>query len=146
MKTKRPACPDEFTLDFARELVAYLGGDPTQIIEGDCWGSLGKKYAALMPKVMRYFERAKKGNVAIAAYSLCRDCNAPLDWAKRQIEHSTGDVAWAAYSLCRYCGAPLDWSQRQIERGIGDVAWAASLLCRYCGAPPDWAWKIGANV
>ena len=37
---KCPECPDEFTVEFARKLVEYLGGDPAPIKNDWDWEKL----------------------------------------------------------------------------------------------------------
>jgi len=79
---KRPKCPNKFTIDFARELVKYLGGDPTKINNRDCWRSLVRKYPELREKAEKYFATAKTGDPARAAYLMCRACGSSREWAE----------------------------------------------------------------
>jgi len=85
-KNRKPACPKVFTIKFARKLVRYLGGDASKIDENDCWESLGNKFPNLIPKAMKYFEKARTGDTSWAAYYLVRDCKVNVKWAMGIIE------------------------------------------------------------
>jgi len=117
-KSKKPACPeDEFTVEFAKELVTYLGGDSSKIDkEDDCWDTIRENFPNLIPKIKRYFEEAKAGNVPLGAYYLSRYCKVNPKWAMKVIENSTtGDIAWAAYRLSEDCRGAKRWYKRKFE-------------------------------
>lgn len=85
---KLPACPNEFTIDFARKLIEALGEDSSPIQDNWCWKDLAKHYLAkhypnLRKKVENYFEKAKTGDPSYAAYLMVRDCESSREWADR---------------------------------------------------------------
>jgi len=143
-KSVKPKCPDDFTLDFARNLVRYLGGDESKITNNDCWRSLGLKFPDLVQKAMNYFESDKTGNPSNAAYCLVYYCGAPLRWAMGVVEKAkTGDPSDAAYRLVCSCEAPLEWAMGVVEKAkTGNPSNAAWYLVRYYEAPLEWAMGV----
>ena len=136
-----PKCPNTFTIDFGRELVEYLGGNPDAIQDNWCWKELGKQYLELQGRAERYFEAAETGNPTYAAYQICRNCGSDREWAEKVIETAqTGDPALTAYRMCRNCGSASEWAEGIIETArIGDPAGAAHLMCRDCNSTREWA-------
>ena len=53
--------PDKLTIAFARELVAYLGGDPTPIQYWWCWRSLIIHYKAILPQAIELIKDKMSG-------------------------------------------------------------------------------------
>ena len=143
-KPKRPECPDEFTTRFARELVKYLGGNPTPIKDDWCWKEFAEAYPELRQKAERYFESAKTGGPGYAAYRMVHDCGSSREWAERIIEHAqTGNPSWAAFCMVHDCDSSRKWAERVIERAeTGNPAWAASKMVHFCGSSPEWAESI----
>jgi hypothetical protein len=141
---KRPKCPTEFSLGFARKLVRYLGGDPSLIEPGDCWRQLVGKYPTLTKPAAKYFETAKEGNPSCAVVQLAYLCAISVNRAMRIIERAkTGDPSWAAYRMAHICHAPIKRVMRIIERAkIGSPAEAADLLAFFGDVPKEWAEKI----
>jgi|GEM_PF-3649779 len=144
---KRPKCPTEFRLGFARELVRYLGGDPSLIDDYDCWWSLAHKYPKLIKPALRYFETVTEGDPSEAAYSLAFYGVISVQRAMRIIERAkTGYPAEAAFYMVQGCGAPVKWAMGVIELAkTGDPAWPARELCWVYGAPYKWAKKVWAR-
>jgi hypothetical protein len=141
---KRPKCPTEFSLAFARRLVRYLGGDPSLIEDGDCWRKLVGKYPTLAEPAAKYFETAKEGNPSWAAVQLAYLRAISVGRAMRIIERAkTGDPSWAAYRMAHNCHAPIKRVMRIIERAkIGSPAEAADLLAFFGDVPEEWAEKV----
>jgi len=137
----KPECPEEFTTDFGRQLVEYLGGDSAPIENYWCWKHFAKHYPELREKAERYFETATTGNPAYAAYCMAHYCGSDREWAERIIERTTiGDPAEAAYAMVCDCGSDRKWAERIIERAeTGDPAEAAFQLVYNAGADPEWA-------
>jgi len=50
-----------------------------------------------------------------------------------------GDVSVAAYSMCHQGYMCSELAQKYIERGIGGRAWAAYMMCRNGHSTPEWA-------
>ena len=144
---KRPKCPTEFTIGFARRLVRYLGGDPSLIDNYDCWRQLVGKYPKLIKPAVKYFETAKEGDPSWAALQMAYLRAISVNRAMLIIEQAkTGDPAVAAFYMVYKLGAPLKWAMGVIEKATtGDPAWAARELCRIYGAPYKWAKKIWAQ-
>ena len=115
----KPKCPVIFTTDFGRELVKYLGGDASEVEDGDCWKDFGVQFPELVEPAMTYFEKATTGDPAYAAYCLVLDCHGDLERAMRVCETATtGDPALAAYCLVRDCDAPREWYEElKTKRG-----------------------------
>ena len=80
---ERLICPDVFDVEFARQLIKYLGGDIKKIIKNDCWNSLFEKFPELREKAENYFEEVEEGNPAYAAFRMVRDCGSDQKWADK---------------------------------------------------------------
>ena len=105
--------PDTFDLEFARQIVTHLGGDASLIADGDCWSSLGKKYAALLPAFENCIASAKTGDPALAAYRMVHYCGSAKEWAEKVIAAAkTGNPALAAYLMVHYGGSAKEWAEK----------------------------------
>ena len=143
-KPERPECPKFFTIEFARELIEYLGGDPTPIEDDWYWEEFARTYPELRKKAERYFESAQTGDPSWAACHMHRCCGSSQEWAERVIENArTGDPAIAAYQMHRFCGSSHEWAERVIESAqVGNPDWAASKMVHFHGSSPKWAKSI----
>jgi len=132
LPTNLPECPDEFTREFAKELLGALGADISKIGPDDCWIDLGRKFAKYRSQVEEYFAKATTGKPAYAAYAMTRYCRSSRHWAKRVIENAkTGDPALVAAWMALECGVSREWAERVIENAtIGDPGGAAFLMTR----------------
>ena len=114
----KPDCPDIFTIVFARQLIAYLGGDAHKIRNNWCWHTFAINYPNLKEKAEQYFAEATTGDPAMAAYWMVKHFGSERSWAERVIERATtGDPAWAARLMVEYGGSKQSWGDR-IEKRI----------------------------
>ena len=144
---KPPKYPNDFTDDFLRKLVKYLGGDPSFI--GECfWDSLVQNCPKLRKKAEQYFEEATTGDPAYATYRMAIFCNSKEEWAEKVIENSkTGDPADAAYRMVCSCNSKRKWAEKVIEQATtGDPADAACCMTLFCGSSRKWAEKVIEHV
>src|SRR3972149_5610268 len=134
-------CPDGFDVAWARDFIAYLGGDASIVKDNWCWSRFGKHFQHLREKAEQFFAAAATGNPACGAYLMCRDCGSTREWAEGVIERATaGDPPWAAYSMCSSRGSTKEWAEGVIERASGgNPAAAAYMMYRHCGSTKEWA-------
>ena len=105
-------CPDIFTVEFGRQLVAELGGDPSKIKDDWCWKQFGENFKDLVPKAEMYLASATTGNPAEAAYMMYQYCGSSREWAEGVIASATtGNPANAAYWMCCNCGSSREWAK-----------------------------------
>ena len=120
MKPRKPKCPCYFTVDFGRELVAYLGGDPAPIQDYWCWGDFAKQYPELRRGAEKYFEQ-------------------------EATQGTTGDPSEAVYWMVFFCGSSRAWAESVIERAkVGYPGLAAEKMALHCGSSQEWA--NGVNI
>lgn len=100
MKGKPTLPKGKPTVQFGRELIRYLGGDPTPIEDNWCWEDFARHYLELRPLLERFLEECRGGNIAMWTASLCIYCGSDSSWAEEQIERGIGDVTSAHYFLC----------------------------------------------
>ena len=106
----RPKCPEDFTVEFGKNLISYLGGNISLIEENDCWKEFSKKFPELKDKVEKYFEKClelQEGNVSQAAYYMCYYKISSKSWAESIIEKD--DNSRYAYLMCKFCGSSKSW-------------------------------------
>jgi len=133
----RPECPrgpDEFDIAFGRQLVAYLGGDPSPIEDDWCWRAFGKQYPELLEPALEYFRTAQEGEPAYGIFALACWCDLDVERSLSVIRKvSVGDPARAICGLVDWCWLPLDLgfsAIRQIE--VGNPAVANGSHCHGC--------------
>jgi hypothetical protein len=68
MKTNRMPAVGLETIESAREIVEYLGGDPSIIRDDWCYPQLKEAFPELKEAYFELIEKATTGNVAFAAY------------------------------------------------------------------------------
>ena len=114
----KPDCPDIFTIVFARQLIAYLGGDAGKIEDDWCWHTFAINYPELKGKAEQYFAEATTGDPSLAAYMMVEYGGSERDWAEGIIERATtGNPAWAARLMVECGGSERSWGDR-IEKRI----------------------------
>jgi len=134
-------CPDGFDVAWARDFIAYLGGDASIVKDNWCWSRFGEHFQHLREKAEQFFAAAATGDPPSAAYGMCKYCGSTREWAEGVIERAaTGDPAWAAYLMCSYCGSTREWAEGVIERAAtGNPPWAAYSMCSSRGSTREWA-------
>lgn len=144
-KPERPKCPDVFSVEFGRKLVAYLGGDPAPIKNSWCWSEFFVEYPDLQKGAEQYFASATEGDPAQAASWMACYWRSPRKWAERIIESAeTGDPAWSAYRMALHGGSSLKWAKRVIETTtVGDPTEAARMMWLDFDVPYEWAQQVG---
>jgi len=111
--TTKPELPNNLTTAFGRELVAYLGGDPTKVEDDDCWKDFVRKFPELREAAEKYFEEATTGDPSEAAYAMCNYCGSSREWAEKVIEKATsGKPSEAAYLMHRDHGSSREWVEK----------------------------------
>jgi len=114
---KRPECPCVFTSEFFRELVAYLGADPSPIRPWWGWRKLAKQYPGLRRDIEQYIETATTGDPAGAAVDMMLYFGSSRGWAEKVIENAkTGYPASAAAELAWFHGSSLAWAEEIAAR------------------------------
>jgi hypothetical protein len=107
-KAQIPAVGIE-TIESAREIVEYLGGDSSIIKNCWCYPQLRKAFPELREAYFELIEKATTGDVAWAAYHAGRHLGMPKERVFAVIENSTtGEVSQAAYWAGRNLGIPKD--------------------------------------
>ena len=85
-------CPDRYTPEWGKELVAHLGGDVSKIGHSDCLMDICPKFPDLKEKVIEFFLHARTGDPAGAAYIMRCANYISTDEAMRIIGNAkTGD-------------------------------------------------------
>jgi len=153
----KPECPSCFTVDFARRLIAYLGGDPAPIKNHWGWRELARHYPELRKKLERYFEQVRTGDPAMFAFYMGLYFHSDRRWVEKVIENAkTGNPALYARRLV-YPGSitSREWAKKVIEQAqSGDPAWAAYHYVHYSHfrslkefiAERKWAEKVIAKA
>ena len=141
---RRPTCVQNFDARFGRLLIKYLGGDPSPIKNYWCWREFAQTFPHLRKRAEKYFETAKTGDPALAAYHMACDGGSSREWAEGVIERArVGDPEWAAYHMARDGGSSREWAEQVIERAsVGYSALAAYRMVLYCGSSREWYEKI----
>ncbi len=116
IEKEKPECPERFTVDFGRKLIAYLGGDASIIKDSWCWKDFAKHFSHLREKAEKYFEEAQEGDPSWAAYNMHVYCGSSKEWTEKVIENAkTGDPAWCAYLMRKYYGSSKEWLDKVIN-------------------------------
>jgi len=120
---------------FRRQLVVYLGGDPS-LIKGDwTWAEFGEQYPELIEPAFELFRTAQEGDPAYGIYALACWCGLDLKRALDALQKvEVGNPAWEIFLLALdgMLGAEMALSAiRKVK--VGDPAWAIYLLARYYG-------------
>jgi hypothetical protein len=93
----------------AREIVAYLGGDPSIIGDDWCYPELEKAYPELKEAYFELIEQATHDYVASAAYWACIYLGMPKERVFSVIEKAnTKDVRAMAYWAEKKLGMPKE--------------------------------------
>ena len=107
-KDKMPAVGLE-SVESAREIVAYLGGDPSIIGDDWCYPELENAFPDLKEAYFKLIEKATSGYVASAAYWACIFLGMPKERAFSIIEKATTkDGRAMAYWAEKNLGMPQE--------------------------------------
>src|SRR3972149_4197031 len=79
-------CPDGFDVAWARDFIAYLGGDASIVKDNWCWSDFGKHFQHLREKAEQFSAAAATGDPPSAAYGMCKYCGSTREWAEGVFE------------------------------------------------------------
>jgi hypothetical protein len=132
------------TIELAREIVVYLGGDATIIKDNWCYPQLRKAFPELMEAYFSLIENATTGDPSYAAYAAGMYLEMPKERVFSVIENATtGDPAYTACWAGIKLGMPRERVFSVIENATtGDPAYAACWACIKLGMPMGRVSKV----
>ena len=139
MKTKQMPAVGIETVESAREIVAYLGGDPLIIGDYWCYPELKEAFPELKAAYFDLIEKATTGDVARAACRAGMFLDMPKERAFYAIENATaGEVSRYAYVAGMHLNMPKERVFAVIEKATtGEVDRYAYLAIMHLGMPHD---------
>lgn len=129
---------------FMRELIEYLGEDPSKFIN---FTDLPKYYSNILEDVVEYFENAKTDSALSVLVHMIRPWGLDRSRVEKIVENANyGNPSGKAYSLYRHHGSSLEWTKKVIENDkTGNSATQAYFLYSDGVVPIEWTKKVIEN-
>jgi len=125
----------ELNINFARQLLNFLGEDTSPIKDDWCWGDLYKHYGNdVRTKVEAFFSDHPH---SLAAYYMINYCGSDRKWAEPIIE--AANDSYAAYLIALECDSGREWAESIIKET--NDSYYAYCMVNNCGSSRKWAEK-----